>query len=115
MIEDRLRKRFPDFIAHGLARKFPSRFFELSPELLVIFLPARKSDDCHSGREIAIGGEVVERRHQFVMREIASGAEDHNAARLRHGARGQTFAQRVWLRLIGGSIHGRSGNYADFR
>ena len=56
--------------------------------------------------EVAIGRQVVERGHQFAIREIASGAEDHNGARLRNGARGQTFAQWVWLGLIGGSVHG---------
>jgi len=39
------------------------------------------------------------------MGEIARGAEDHNGARLRHCASGKPFPERVWFRLISGSIH----------
>jgi hypothetical protein len=41
------------------------------------------------------------------MGEIAGGSENHNRAWLGHGARRQPFAQRIWFRLISGSIHGR--------
>ncbi len=107
LIEDRLRKCLPHFITHRLARKFPSSFFELSPELLITFLSSCKPDDFHRGRQVAIGGQVVKGRNEFAMREIARGAENHNGARLGHGARRQTFAQRIRLWLINGSVHGR--------
>ena len=87
VIEDRLGKGFPDFIAHSLARKFPSRFFEFSPKFVVTFLPSRKPDDCDGGRQIAISGEVVECRNKFALGEIAGRAEDDNCARLWHSAR----------------------------
>ena len=92
MIEDRLRKHFPDFIAHRLARKFARGFFELAPELVVTLLSSREPDDCHGGRQIAIGSKVVKRWDEFALGEIARRAENHNTARLRHAARGQTFA-----------------------
>jgi hypothetical protein len=61
MIEDRLRKRFPHFIAHWLPRKFARAFFELAPELVVTFLSSREPDDGNGGRQIAIGSKVVKR------------------------------------------------------
>jgi hypothetical protein len=110
VIEDGLRKRLPDFVAHGLARKFASRFFEFSPELLVIFFPPRKPDDCDSGWEIAIGGKIVKRRNKFAISKIAGSAEDYNRARLWHCAGGNTFAKGIQFRLISGSIHKQSAN-----
>ena len=88
MIEDRLRKRLPDFIAHSLARKLASRFFQFTPELVVSFFSTREPDDCHRWREITIGRQIVKGGNEFAVGEIAGGAEDHNGARLRHGARG---------------------------
>ena len=92
MIEDRLRKHFPYFIAHRLARKFARGFFELAPELVVTFLSSREPDDRHRGWQVAIGSKVVKRWDEFALGEIAGRAENHNTARLRHAARGQTFA-----------------------
>ncbi len=42
---------------------------------------------------------------QFAMSEISSRAEDHDAARLWHGAARTAFAQRVWFGLICCAIH----------
>ena len=93
VIKNRLRKRVPDLVA---------------PEVVVDFLPAREADNCHGGRQVAVGREVIQRRHEFAVREITRGAEDHNRARLRHCARGNSFAKRVWFRLVSGSIHNRN-------
>src|SRR6266496_3617663 len=76
--------------------KLAGGFFEIAPEFLVTFFTARESDNGHSGRQVAIGREVVERRDEFSMGEIARSAEDHNGAWLRHGARGNSFPERVW-------------------
>jgi hypothetical protein len=92
MIEDRLGKRFPYFIAHGLTRKLSSGFFQLASELVVSFFASRESDNYNSGRQIAVGRKVVKCRNEFAIGEIAGRAEDHNAARLWHGALGQTLA-----------------------
>src|SRR5216110_130754 len=39
------------------------------------------------------------------MREVASGAENHNRTWLRHRTRGQTFPERVRFGLISRSVH----------
>ena len=88
VIKDRLRERLPDFIAHSLAGKFTRGFFEIAAEFLVTFLAARETENRYSGRQVAIGRDVIERRDKLAMGEIACSAEDHNATRLRHGARG---------------------------
>jgi len=105
VIKDRFRKVFPDFIAHGLPRKLARGFFEIAPEFVVSFWPAGETDNLHGGWQVAIGGEVIQCRDKFAMGEIAGRSEDHNRAWLRYGARGQTFAQRIWFWLISGSIH----------
>ena len=48
---------------------------------------------------------VIQRRDKFAMCEIARSTEDDDAAWLWHGPRGQSFAQRVWFRLIRRPIH----------
>src|SRR5438477_12964495 len=59
MVKNRLRKVFPDFIAHGLSRKIARGLFEIAPELVVSFWPAGEADDLHSWRKVAIGREVI--------------------------------------------------------
>ena len=113
MIKQRLRKCFPDFVAHRLARKFPHGFLHLFPKIVIALRPARETDDHRRGRQFAIIGKVVERRNQFPMRQIAGGAENHNAAWLGHRARRQTFAQRIRLLLLSGTIHESIPDYAD--
>jgi len=88
MVKDRLRKVFPDFIAHGLSRKIARGFFEFAPEFVVIFWSAGEADNLDGWREIAIGGEVIQCGNKFAMSEIARGSKYHNCAWLRHGARG---------------------------
>ncbi len=58
VIENRLRKRVPDFVAHRLTRKFAGRFFEFAPEFSSLFRVER-SRRCDSRAEFAIGREVI--------------------------------------------------------
>src|SRR5262249_1372400 len=92
MIEGRLRKCLPDFIATWLAGKFVRCFLNFLAEVAVALRPARETDDRHRRRQFASGGKIVKRGNQFPMRQIAGGAEDHDRTRLRHGARRKTFA-----------------------
>ena len=107
VIKDRLRKVLPDFIAYALSRKLARSFFEIASEFVVCFWPASETDDLHGWGEFAVGGQVIQCGDEFAMGEIPCGAEDHNGAWLRNGARGQPFAQRVRFRLISSSVHGQ--------
>ena len=88
VIKNRLPKRLPNFVAHRLARKLARRFFEIAAEFLVTFFSTREPDNRHRRRQLPIGRNVIKRRDEFAMGEIARGTEDHNAARLRHSAGG---------------------------
>src|SRR5256886_14947327 len=105
MIKNRLRKRVPDFVAHRLTRKLSRGFFEVVPEFVVTFVAPSESDDDHAGWQFAVGRQVIQRRDKFAMCEISRSTEDHDAAGLWNGPRGQSFAQRVWFRLISSSVH----------
>ena len=95
MIKDALGETFPELVLHGLPRKFRRGFFELGAELRVGFIPPREADDCERGGQIAVGGDVVERRDELAMGQVAGGAEDDDGARLRHRAAGEPLAQRI--------------------
>src|SRR5438876_9731344 len=88
MIKNRLAEVFPDFVAHSLARKFPYRLFHFAPEVGVTFFATGESDHGDSRRQLAIGGEIVKRRQEIPMSQIASSSKDDHAARLRDGASG---------------------------
>ena len=105
VIKNRLRKRVPDFVAHRLTRKLACGFFEVTPEFVVTFVAPSESDDDHARWQFAVGRQVIQRRDKFAMCEITRSTEDHDAAWLWHGPRGQSFAQRVWFRLIRRAIH----------
>ncbi len=86
VIEDRLRKRFPDFVAHGLTRKFPRGFLNIACRNSSSLLSRRaNADDDHARWQFAVGRKIIKRRDKFPMCEIARSAEDHDAAWLRHG------------------------------
>ena len=78
MIENGLRKRVPDFVAHRLTRKFARGFFDLAPEFVVTFVASGESDDRDGRRQFAIGREIVKRGDKFAMCEIAGRAENHD-------------------------------------
>src|SRR2546429_7552530 len=67
MVKDRLRKVFPDFIAHGLSRKIARGFFEIAPEFVVSFWPASEADNLDGWRGIAIGGAGKKSGEQFCV------------------------------------------------
>src|SRR5205823_7155497 len=95
MVKNRLRKSFPNFVPDVLPGKFAGRFLKLAPELVVGFLAARETDNGGGGRQLTIGGQIIECRDEFAVREIAGRAENHDRARLRHRARRKSFAQ--WI------------------
>ncbi len=113
VVKNRLSKRLPNLVAHGLARKFARGFFKIAPEFVITFLAASESDNCYRRRQITIGCKVIQSRDEFAVGEIARSAEDHNSTRLRHKPSGKPFPERVWFRLLSRSIH-LSTDYADF-
>ena len=88
MIKNRLAEVFPDFVAHVLARKFPGRFLHFAAKVVVTFFATGETDHSDSRRQLAVGGEIVKRRQELPMSQIASSAKDDHAARLRDGASG---------------------------
>ena len=67
MIKNRLRKAFPDFVAHGLSRKLACGFFEILPEFVISFRTTGETDDDHGRRQVAVGREVSKRGEEFAM------------------------------------------------
>ncbi len=80
------RDAAPDGVIMTRARYFAVELFEASTELGIGFFATGKADDFHAWRQLAIECEVVERRHQLAVSEVACGAKNHNGARLRAGA-----------------------------
>src|SRR5207248_10000160 len=78
--------------------------FKIPPEFVISFVATSESDNRDTGGQIAVGREVVQRGDEFAMGEMARGAKDYNGARLRHCASGKPFPERVWFRLISGSM-----------
>jgi hypothetical protein len=105
VVKNRLSKRLPNLVAHGLARKFACRFFKIAPEFVITFLAPSESDNFYRRRQVTIGCKVVQSGHEFAVGEIARSAEDHNGTRLRHRPSGKPFPERVWFRLLSRSIH----------
>ena len=67
MIKHRLGKRFPNLVAHVLARKFPGRFFHFAPKLIISLWTAGKADHAHSRWQFAVSREIIKCRHQLAM------------------------------------------------
>src|ERR1041385_6843157 len=88
VIKNRLRKGFPDFIAHRLTGKLARRCFDITPKFDITLVAPGKSDDNHVRWQFAVGGEIVQGGEKLPMSEIACSAEDDDAARLRDGPRG---------------------------
>ena len=95
MIIDRLAEGIPQFVAHGLARELADGGFHFRAKDLVGLLAARETDDGRARRKVAVGGKIVERGEKLAHRQIAGGAEDDDAARLRHGPAGEALPQRI--------------------
>ncbi len=88
VIKNRLRERFPDFVTHTLTRELARSCFELLAKFGIGFGTAGKAHHRDGGRQLAIGREIVERRHKFAMGQVAGRAEDDDAARLGDGPSG---------------------------
>jgi hypothetical protein len=88
VIKNGLRKRVPDFVAHRLTRKLARGFFKVASEFIVTLVASRESHDDYTGWQLAVGRQVIQRRHKFAMSEITGSAEDYDGARLRYGPRG---------------------------
>jgi hypothetical protein len=56
---------------------------------------AGEADHVEAGRQQPLALEVIERRHQLAVRQVAGGAEDHDGARLGGALHPQPGAQRV--------------------
>src|SRR5438045_1578844 len=87
MIESRLGEVVPDLVSNGLSREISDRLLHFFAKLVVGFWAAGETDHGYSGRQLAIGGEIVKGGQQLSMSQITGCAENHDAAWLRHGAR----------------------------
>src|ERR1035441_7499356 len=67
MIVNRLRESIPDFVANRLARKFSRRFLEFLSKVAVGFFAPGEADDGNSGRQIAVGREIIKSGNEFAM------------------------------------------------
>src|SRR5262249_61260807 len=99
MIEERLRKCLPDFIANWLAGKFSRCFLHFLAEVVVALRPARETDDRPRRRQFASGGKILKRGDQFPMRQIAGGAEEHQPTPPPPRAPPKTFREPVPVRF----------------
>src|SRR5262245_1183275 len=107
VIKNRLRKCVPDFVAHRLTRKLARSFFEVAPESIITFVAPSESYDDYARRQFPVSRQVIQRWDKFAICEITRSTEDHDAAGLWNGPRGQSFPQRVCLGLIRRAIHCR--------
>jgi hypothetical protein len=100
-----LSEHLPNFVTDRLPGKLASGLFKIPPEFVITFVATSESDNRGTGGQLTVGREVIQRGDKFAMREIARGAEDHNGAWLGHWPSGKPFPERVWFRLISGSMH----------
>src|SRR5207244_119447 len=114
MVKNVLCEALPQLVLHGLSRKLFDGLLDFAAELLVRFVAPCKPDHGEAGGEIAVGRDVVERGNEFAVREIASRAENHHGAWLRHGPAGEAFAQRIDLWFIRNDrAHGGSSRWEN--
>src|SRR5207237_6972427 len=106
VIKNRLRESFPNLVAHRLPGEFSCRFLELASKSVIAFFATCKANDRDRGRKLAISRQIVESGDELAMSEVTGRAENHDAARLRHGPSGQAFAQRICLLLCASPVHG---------
>ena len=78
-----LGQRLPDGgIDRAEARELSNALLEFHAELFVGLRAAGKSDDAERRRKLAFVGEIVQRRDELAMCEVARRAENHQHARL---------------------------------
>ena len=110
VIENARGETSPDLLVQTRARALRRRLLEFRAPGLVRLLAAGEADDVRGGGQVAIDGEIVERRDELAEGEVARGAEDHDVAGLRHGPAGEALAQRV-----GGCRDGRIQSGAVYK
>ncbi len=93
-----LRKCLPEGgYDRALARETVDRVERLRAKLVVSKRPARDADNRELRRQGVLQGEIVERRQQLAVREVASGAEDDHDARINRARGAHPCAQRIRL------------------
>ena len=101
LVVNPLREAAPHVVLQPRARAFLRGVAQFRAPRLVGLFAAREADDVRRGRQVAIGGKIVERRDELAESEIAGRAEDHDIARLRHGPRLKPLAERVgWIWFV---------------
>jgi len=108
MVVNSIREILPQFVVNGLPRIFPRGFLELRSKNGVRFVSARKTDQTQAGWQITVHGKIVESRNKFSVRQISSGAKNHDRTRLRHGATRQALEQWINRHFVGHSSRFRS-------
>ena len=96
-VEDPARERLEDGVVDRLrARVGLERLAHLlAVPLVAAVVAARHADQRERRRQHVAQRQVVERRQQLAVREVARGAEDHERARARHARHAHAVAQRV--------------------
>ena len=101
MIEERLGKAVPDFVAHRLPGKFAGRFLHFLAKFLIALRTAGETHHRHRRGEFAVRGDIVKRGNEFAVCQVAGRAKNHHRARLRHRFGREPFAQWIGLLLFG--------------
>ena len=84
----------PD-VGEAVADGLLQRRLDLLAERLVVPVAAGVADDRRLGRQVPGAGEVVKRRHQLAVGQVARRAEEDDGARVGRLGAWQSFAQRV--------------------
>ena len=79
------------------------RFLVVGAQVVVGPVAAGEADDGVFGRQVSAPGQVVERRHELAMGQVARRAEEDHGAGLGHSGPGQGLPQ--WVRI------GRGGRF----
>ena len=97
---DALAERTPDVLPERRARALLHGLVDDLAEVLVGPVAAGEPDEREAGREETTVGEVVDRRHELLGREVAGDAEQHEAARSRDA--GEPLVAGVPKGVVGG-------------
>ena len=102
MIMDALGKGGPQFRAVPLAGELLVPFLKLRAELQIALFAARKAHHLELRGQIARSREIVQRRDEFAVGQIARGTKNHHGA----GFRALACDEGVEERIFGGVGHG---------
>ena len=114
MIKNRLGQRVPHCGIDRLeARKLRDGVAQLGAELIVRFRAARKADNGERLRKLAFVGEVIERRDELAVGEVAGSPEDDQRTRFRCLPGADAFAKWIGSECALHS-HGPTQNYHTY-